>query len=376
MGGQCLFTRTHVSCTVQKRMLLEGWNVSLTDDALLLFSRGSGISLLLIERSKGVKTTQMKCSGVWSSGTTYVEFDDVLVPVGNLIGKENQGFKSACTHAHIRTAVRCYTSSSLLEPPRSAHQIISFFLFCAALCFLIEQIRHGMRAIEYTALRKTKCVWVWFRVADSVRCLAVCSVAVPQYNFNHERWSTAIGAIRFARVCVEEAMKHAFKRKTFGKKLIEHPGQRAHTPRPHDHRSGGKPCCAAMQCSGDRIRSLYCLVCTLVCCAAVIRFKLANMARQVESAHAWLESLTYQMKTLPHSEQASKLGGPIGHNNKQQQTTSSHNAAVCLPPGKQSVIDALAIMMSMVGGGLGGSPSRVSALLHFCLCLFHFSSFA
>jgi alkylation response protein AidB-like acyl-CoA dehydrogenase len=38
-----------------------------------------GISLLLIERSKGVKTTQMKCQGVWSSGTTYVEFDDVMV---------------------------------------------------------------------------------------------------------------------------------------------------------------------------------------------------------------------------------------------------------------------------------------------------------
>jgi len=65
---------------------------------------------------------------------------------------------------------------------------------------------------------------------------------------------------------VEEAMKHAFKRKTFGKKLIEHP---------------------------------------------VIRFKLAQMARQVESAHAWLESITYQMKTLPHSEQNRLLGGPI-----------------------------------------------------------------
>ena len=61
-------------------------------------------------------------------------------------------------------------------------------------------------------------------------------------------------------------MKHAFKRKTFGKKLIEHP---------------------------------------------VIRFKLAQMARQVESAHAWLESITYQMKTLPHSEQNRLLGGPI-----------------------------------------------------------------
>jgi len=87
-----------------------------------------------------------------------------------------------------------------------------------------------------------------------------------RYNFNHERWGIATQAIRFARVCVEEAMKHSFKRKTFGKRLIEHP---------------------------------------------VIRFKLAQMARQVESAHAWLESITYQMKTLPHDQQNRLLGGPI-----------------------------------------------------------------
>jgi alkylation response protein AidB-like acyl-CoA dehydrogenase len=44
---------------------------------------------------------------------------------------------------------------------------------------------------------------------------------------------------------------------------------------------------------------------------AVIRFKLAQMARQVESAHAWLESITYQMKTLSHADQNRILGGPI-----------------------------------------------------------------
>lgn len=35
----------------------------------------------------------MKCSGVWSSGTGYITFEDVKVPVENLIGKENSGFK-------------------------------------------------------------------------------------------------------------------------------------------------------------------------------------------------------------------------------------------------------------------------------------------
>lgn len=54
----------------------------------------NGISLLLIERDfGGVSTRRMDCQGVWSSGTTYITFEDVKVPVENLIGKENQGFK-------------------------------------------------------------------------------------------------------------------------------------------------------------------------------------------------------------------------------------------------------------------------------------------
>eukprot|EP01080_Neovahlkampfia_damariscottae_P000963 gene963-9870_t len=54
----------------------------------------NGISLLLLERSMpGIKTKQMNCQGVWASGTTYITFEDVKVPVENLIGKENDGFK-------------------------------------------------------------------------------------------------------------------------------------------------------------------------------------------------------------------------------------------------------------------------------------------
>lgn len=49
---------------------------------------------------------------------------------------------------------------------------------------------------------------------------------------------------KLARLCYEESMKYAHTRKTFGKHLIEHP---------------------------------------------VIRNKLANMIRQIESTHAYLE---------------------------------------------------------------------------------------
>src|SRR5207248_11408210 len=86
------------------------------------------------------------------------------------------------------------------------------------------------------------------------------------HNFNHERMGIAIQASRFARVCYEEAMKYAHKRKTFGKRLIDH---------------------------------------------AVIRNKLAHMARQIEATHAWLESLLYQADHLSGDEVIAKLGGPV-----------------------------------------------------------------
>ncbi|CAI6337761.1 unnamed protein product [Periconia digitata] len=143
----------------------------------------NGVSLLLIEREAGgVTTRKMDCQGVWSSGTTYITFEDVKVPVENLLGKENQGFKAIMT------------------------------------------------------------------------------------NFNHERIGIIIQCLRFSRVCYEESMKYAHKRKTFNKRLIDHP---------------------------------------------VIRLKLAHMARQIEASYNWLENLIYQCQKMGEMEAMLKLGGAI-----------------------------------------------------------------
>ena len=158
-----------------------------------------GVSVLLIERSEGVSTRKMDCQGVWSSGTTYVTFEDVKVPVGNLIGKENQGFKGKSTqHA--------------------------FPMSCTD------------------------------------------GETVIMTNFNHERIGIIIQCLRFSRVCFEESVKYANKRKTFGKKLIEHP---------------------------------------------VIRLKLAHMARQIEASYNWLENCIYQCEKMGEMEAMLKLGGAI-----------------------------------------------------------------
>ncbi|KAI8609748.1 putative acyl-CoA dehydrogenase [Chytriomyces sp. MP71] len=84
-------------------------------------------------------------------------------------------------------------------------------------------------------------------------------------NFNHERLSGCVGAIRLARCCYEDAMLYAHKRRTFGKVLFEH---------------------------------------------AVIRNKLAHMVRQIEATQAWLEFIIYQFSHMTAEEALYKMGGP------------------------------------------------------------------
>lgn len=57
-------------------------------------SSQGGLSMILLERGMpGIKTRQMNCQGVWPSGTSFITFENVKVPVENMIGKEGEGFK-------------------------------------------------------------------------------------------------------------------------------------------------------------------------------------------------------------------------------------------------------------------------------------------
>ncbi|CAG8460677.1 12755_t:CDS:2 [Ambispora gerdemannii] len=137
---------------------------------------------------------------------------------------------------------------------------------------LIERTMPGVKT------RQMQCSGVW---ASGTAYITFEDVKVPatnivgkvnggfkciMHNFNHERMGIAIQANRFARVCYDEAVKYAHKRKTFNTKLVDHP---------------------------------------------VIRNKLAHMARQIEATHAWMENLIYQTDQLHGTEAATRLGGPI-----------------------------------------------------------------
>jgi len=85
-------------------------------------------------------------------------------------------------------------------------------------------------------------------------------------NFNFERWGMVVSGNRHARMVLEECMKWTMSRKVFGKTLIQQP---------------------------------------------VIRFKLAEMAAEIEAVHSLLEDITYQMCKMTPAEINKTLAGPI-----------------------------------------------------------------
>ncbi|GAB1217468.1 hypothetical protein ATERTT37_006707 [Aspergillus terreus] len=140
-----------------------------------------GVSALVIPlNAKGVMRRKIENSGVNASGSTYIEFDQVEVPVSNLLGQENKGFP------------------------------------------------------------------------------------IIMSNFNHERLWLACTSLRMARVCAEDAYRHAINRETFGKKLIEN---------------------------------------------QVIRAKFSVMGRSLDSTYAWMEQLVYMAQTAQKDGRDAAMGG-------------------------------------------------------------------
>lgn len=75
---------------------------------------GKALSVLLIPRGEGVETKAIKTSYSPTAGTAYVTFDNVKVPVENLLGKENNGIQIILSNFnHERWTMAC-----MLSPPR------------------------------------------------------------------------------------------------------------------------------------------------------------------------------------------------------------------------------------------------------------------
>ncbi|KAE8161907.1 acyl-CoA dehydrogenase/oxidase [Aspergillus tamarii] len=72
----------------------------------------SGLSVMVVPLKgyPGVTMRQFHVSGSKTSGTTYIELDDVKVPVENLIGREGDGMRTIMTnfnHERLTISVQC-----------------------------------------------------------------------------------------------------------------------------------------------------------------------------------------------------------------------------------------------------------------------------
>ncbi|KAL4869904.1 hypothetical protein BDV12DRAFT_195906 [Aspergillus spectabilis] len=126
-------------------------------------------------------------------------------------------------------------------------------------------------------------------------------------NFNHERLFISFQSLRCARMCLEDAVSHALSRETFGQKLVSH---------------------------------------------AVVRYKLAHMARQVEALQSWIETLVYQLTRLSEKDSIALLAG-------QTAQLKAHSGIVLERVVSQAV--------QLLGGlgltrGVGGRGERVERI--------------
>jgi alkylation response protein AidB-like acyl-CoA dehydrogenase len=76
-----------------KKWITNGADCQYFSTAVVTGKGAGGISMLLIERGEGVETKKIKTSYSGAAGTAYVIFENVKVPVENLLGKENNGFQ-------------------------------------------------------------------------------------------------------------------------------------------------------------------------------------------------------------------------------------------------------------------------------------------
>lgn len=104
-----------------------------------------GMSVLVIPRTDGVETKLIKTSYSTAACTTYITFDDVKVPVGNLLGKEDKGFQVVMSNFnHERWMMVCAVT-------RWQRMVVEE---CLKWCN--QRIVFGKRLIEQPVLRQ-KC---------------------------------------------------------------------------------------------------------------------------------------------------------------------------------------------------------------------------
>jgi acyl-CoA dehydrogenase len=140
-----------------------------------------GLSLLVVPLKDypGVTMRRLKVGGQITGGTTFIELDDVVVPVENLIGQEGMGMKYIMTNFnHERLAIA-------IGATRSARVALS-----AAFAYVMKREAFGKPLVEQPVVRHRlakagallESQWVSLPVQNHALCsLLSSSLAIPQF---------------------------------------------------------------------------------------------------------------------------------------------------------------------------------------------------
>ncbi|KAF9885684.1 hypothetical protein FE257_012666 [Aspergillus nanangensis] len=134
----------------------------------------NGLSLMVVPLANhpGVTMRRLKVAGQISAGTTYIELDDVKVPVENLIGAEGMGMKYIMTNFNHERLNICVSAT------RQARVALS-----AAFAYVMKREAFGKTLIEQPVVRH--------RLAKAGALLESQSAWVDQFVYEMTRLSKA-----------------------------------------------------------------------------------------------------------------------------------------------------------------------------------------
>jgi len=188
----------HYIVNGEKTYITTGWRADYLTVAVRTGGAGAGgLSFLLIEAdSPGVMRTKLPKMGWWMSDTASISFNDVRVPVENLIGAENSGFAGIVTNFNN-------------ERLGMAAQAIAFSRVCIedAAAWAMERETFGKKLIKHQVIRH--------KLAEMVRHVHASSALLDNCAWRVMQGQTPIAELSLLKVqatrtmefCAREAMQ-------------------------------------------------------------------------------------------------------------------------------------------------------------------------
>ncbi|PNP74302.1 hypothetical protein FNYG_12351 [Fusarium nygamai] len=160
----------HYVINGQKKWITQGQKATY---ALCIARTGSpghkGLTAFMLDmKTEGVTYKKMENSGVAASGSTFVNLDDVVVPVENILGKEGQGFEiimSTFTHERLWVGITALRLSRVALEDSYRHALRretfgkklfenqAIRLKFSKMVDLIEPVRHLMEDLVRRSVR-------------------------------------------------------------------------------------------------------------------------------------------------------------------------------------------------------------------------------